>query len=314
VCPACRRHTERGLELFSLAIEERELIADGELIAGRLRCSGCAREYPVIDGIPVVLRDESLANAWGLALGESIASVNERAAHPEAAALRQSLDHFSTYLDASWGDFAEPEGQFGFAALAGELRGPRVPLALELGCGVGRGVYELSRSADLVVGLDTSGASLRRARAILRGEELSYTRKVAGRSYIAATVRAPAASNVQLVCGDALDPPFAPGAFSRVAALNLLDNVPSPRALLHHLHQLAAPGGEVLLASPFAWRDEIVEPAERLGGADPAAALREEVRALGWMVEEESDLPWTLRQDARTSTTYSVHFVRARRG
>jgi hypothetical protein len=126
-------------------------------------------------------------------------------------------------------------------------------------------------------------------------------------------VRAPRAGNVQLVCGDALDPPFAPGVFGRIAALNLLDNVRSPRALLHHVHQLAAPGTEILLASPFAWRDDIVEEAERLGGADPAAALRQEALALGWTLDEEVDLPWTLRHDARAATTYSVRFLRARR-
>ncbi|HEX9577642.1 MAG TPA: methyltransferase domain-containing protein [Myxococcales bacterium] len=270
----------------------------------------------MVDGIPVVLRDVSQANSYGLAFGEPPEKAAARAADPDAVALRQSLDHFSTYLDASWGDFATPPAEFGFGALAGKLRAaaPRVKLALELGCGVGRGAYELSRSAELVVGLDRSGASLRRARALVRGEELLYARRAAGRSYRPAAAHAPPAKNVELVCGDALDPPFPPGTFGRVAALNLLDNVPSPRALLHHLHQLAASGGEVLIASPYAWRDEIVEPAERLGGADPAAALRDEVRALAWMIEEEAELPWALRQDARTSTTYTVHFIRARRG
>ncbi len=193
MCPACRQHTERGLELFSLEVVQRERTLGDELLLGRLRCRGCAREYPVIDGIPVVLRDESRANAYGLAFGEPVESVVQRAAEPEAAALRQSLDHFSTYLDASWGDFAAPPAEFGLAALAAKLRGPRVPLALELGCGVGRGAYQLSRSAELVVGLDTSGSSLRRARAILKGEELPYARRVSGRNYRAASVRAPPA-------------------------------------------------------------------------------------------------------------------------
>src|SRR5258708_21336640 len=53
------------------------------------------------------------------------------------------------------------------------------------------------------------------------------------------------------------------------------------RSLLHHIHQLAAPSGEILLASPYAWRDDVVDSAERLAGADPAAVLRDEVRALG---------------------------------
>src|SRR5205814_527953 len=141
-----------------------------------------------------------------------------------------------------------------------------------------------------------------------------YARKMAGRSYERASVRAPAkVTGVDLVCADALDPPFAPGQFDRVAAFNLLDNVRSPRALLHHLHQLAAPGGEVLVCSPFSWRDGIVDAAERLGSDDPAAALRDEARNLGWSIEDEADLPWTLRRDARSATVYQVHWLSARR-
>jgi hypothetical protein len=105
----------------------------------------------------------------------------------------------------------------------------------------------------------------------------------------------------------------APGVFGRVVALNLLDNVSSPRALLNHLHLLAAPGAEIVLSSPFAWRDGIVEPGERLAGPDPAAALREEMRQLGWRIEDSGDLAWTLRRDARAASAYRVYYVRARR-
>jgi len=298
VCPSCRKHTERGLELHTVE-------ADGE---GLLRCRGCARLYPVIDGIPVLLRDLSQADHFGLlaALGppQSLAALGS--AGPDDSALPHMLEQLSTYLE-TW--------RTGFEAVAAKLRErPRVGLVLELGCGVGRALFELAQKADAVVGLDRSGSLLRAARVLLRGEELPYASKLAGRSHARASVLAPAAAaNVGLVCADALDPPFSPGSFDRVAALNLLDNVRSPRALLHHLHQLAAPGGEILLSSPFSWRDGIVDEPERLPGPDPAASLRKEVQALGWTVEDEADLPWTLRRDARSETVYQVYFMRARR-
>jgi len=274
-----------------------------------LRCRGCAQHYPVIDGIPVLLRDLSQADALGLSLPlddpDALAAL--AAAGPDGAPLPHLVEQLSSYL---------PSWEVGYEAIALKLRGrPRVALALELGCGVGRGLFELSRGADAVVGLDRSGAFLRAARVLLSGAELPYARRMAGRAYARGVARAPAAAEgVQLVCGDALDPPFAPGQFERVAALNLLDAVRSPRALLHHIHQLAAPSGEILLASPYAWRDDVVDSAERLAGADPAAVLRDEVRALGWTIEEEADLPWTLRRDARALSVYQVHFLRARRG
>jgi SAM-dependent methyltransferase len=298
ICPSCRKQTERGLELSTVEAHGPEL----------LRCKGCARLYPVIEGIPVLLRDLSRADHFGLlaALGPAQALAALGAAGPDDTALPHMLDQLSTYLE-TWRD--------GFDALAGKLRGlGRAGLALELGCGVGRALFELSHTADAVVGLDRSGALLRAAHRLLRGEELHYARRMAGRNYAAASLRAPErAANVALVCADALDPPFAPGGFHRVVALNVLDNVASPRALLHQMHQLAAPGGELVLASPFAWRDGIVDESERLPGADPAASLRDELRALGCTIEDEADLPWTLRRDARSITIYQVYFVRARR-
>ena len=44
-----------------------------------------------------------------------------------------------------------------------------------------------------------------------------------------------------------------------------------------------------------------------------AAALHEEMQGMGWSIVEEADLRWTLRQDARTETTYSVRFTRAKK-
>ena len=285
----------------------------------------------MIDGIPVIARDlADLLRTEALPLlaralpSEVTAALVE--AGPDDAPLPHMTEQRGAYLDASWGDLAEPfpEGPrgplpFGFAALADKLSArasEKVARALELGCSVGRGLARLARGAELTVGLDRSAGALRLARRLLRGEQVEYGRRTSGRAYVSARVQAgsEAVPAVQLICGDALDPPFAPGSFDRVAALNLLDNVSSPRVLLHQLHQLAAPGGEILLSSPYAWRTGIVEEGERLGDLDPAQALRDEVRALGWSIEDDDPrVPWELRRDARAASLYSVHWLRARR-
>jgi SAM-dependent methyltransferase/uncharacterized protein YbaR (Trm112 family) len=298
ICPACRRHTDRGLELHTVEPEGQ----------GTLRCRGCARVHPAVEGIPVLFRDLAQVDAFGLLAAmeppEVLAAL--AAPGPDGAPLPHLVEQLSSYL-GTWESGAE--------ALLDKLRDrPFVDFALELGCGVGAALAELSRGAARVVGLDRSGFLLRAARRLLLGEELRYARRMAGRTYQAASVRGRRVDNVELVCADALEPPFAPGSFGRVVALNLLDNVRSPRALLHHMHQLAAPGAEIVLSSPYAWRDGIVDDAERLPGTDPALALRGEMAALGWELEEEAELPWILRRDARASSTYRVHFVRARRG
>lgn len=323
VCPACRTATPERIDV-------RTLEPQGDFLV----CA-CGRRYPVIDGVPLVMAD---AAAY---LRAEPASVVERdlpaevvawlvADGPDEAPYPRLVEHLSIYLDAHWGDRAEPppEGPgAGFAARAiveriAERASQPVALAVELGCSVGRVVAELARGAEQVAGIELSFGAVRRARRLLDGERLEYPRRVIGRRYAVATAAAgdravPAARRV-LVCGDALDPPLVPGAFDRVVALNLLDSVPSPRQLLSVVDGLCRPGGEIILSSPYAWQSSVMADAERLGGADPAADLAATFRdgtGLGarYRIEDEAELPWTLRRDARSAVSYSIHYLRARK-
>jgi 2-polyprenyl-3-methyl-5-hydroxy-6-metoxy-1,4-benzoquinol methylase len=120
------------------------------------------------------------------------------------------------------------------------------------------------------------------------------------------------------VCGDALDPPLVPGVFGRVVALNLLDAVASPRQLLSVLDGLCRPGGEIIVSSPYAWQSSVMADHERLGERDPAADVAALLRsgsefAARYEIEDEAELPWTLRRDSRSAASYSIHYLRARK-
>src|SRR5262249_1823311 len=124
----------------------------------------------------------------------------------------------------------------------------------------------------------------------------------------------PAAAPVLFVCGDALDPPFAPGSFDRVAALNIVDVVQDPGRLLTVATTLCAPGGGILLASPYEWQTGYVGEKNRIGGAAPAAAPGARLRADGLTIADEADIPWTLRRDDRAQVVYRTHYLRASKG
>ncbi|HET7505149.1 MAG TPA: methyltransferase domain-containing protein [Kofleriaceae bacterium] len=323
VCPGCRTRTADRIDV-------RTLSPAGEVLA----CE-CGRRYPVVDGVPIVMADPSSY------LRAEIATVVERelpaevvelliADGPDDAPYPRMVEHLSIYLDAHWGDRAEPPPDgpgAGFAAHAvaariAERAAHRVGLAVELGCSTGRIVAELAAGADQVAGLDLHFGAVRRARRLLDGERVAYPRRMIGRRYAPASVaagdRSVPAARRRLVCADALDPPLIPGVFDRVVALNLLDSVASPRQLLSVVDGLCAPGGEVILSSPYAWQSSVMADAERLGGLDPArdlAALLQSGTGLGarYHIEDEAELPWTLRRDARSCATYSIHYLRARK-
>lgn len=323
ICPGCRTLTGERLDLRTV-----------ERVGDLLVCE-CGRRYPVIDGVPIVLADPA-----GF-LQHQLAAVVERELAPEVAALLAEpgpddapyprlLEHLSHYLDAHWGDRAEPApdgpgAEVGARALIERLAARRaapVAAAVELGCSVGRMVAELAAGATHVVGVDLHIGALRRARRLLAGERLAYNRRLVGRRYATAHVAAGdlavAAERVRLLCADALDPPLVPASFDRVVALNLLDSVARPRQLLAVVDGLCAPGGEVILSSPYAWQSGVVDEGERLGGDDPAAALvailtgGHDLRAR-YRIEDEAELPWSIRKDARSVVTYRIHYVRARK-
>jgi hypothetical protein len=79
---------------------------------------------------------------------------------------------------------------------------------------------------------------------------------------------------------------------------------------------LLAPGGELLMASPYAWQSGIVGEEHRIGEADPAAEVTRRLREgddleARYQIVDEADVLWWLRRDARSGAAYSVHWLRA---
>src|SRR5205823_4084087 len=103
-------------------------------------CVGCARRYPILEGIPVVVpRFEEIARAQSVELSEGDLSPELSsllaAAGPDGDPYPRLIEHVSIYADAHWGDRAEPPpdgpgSRFGLAELAERL-GARAAFPVE---------------------------------------------------------------------------------------------------------------------------------------------------------------------------------------
>ena len=339
-CPSCTG--AHRLELAHVA-EER----DEDVVAGILLCQNpaCRHEYPIIDGIPIIIADlqkffaeRAIECLLRDDLDPGVQSLVGDALGPATwfDVLRQTV---STYAWDGWADLdpqeAPGEPRPGAArrclarleALAGVPDTP-VRHAIDLGCGAGRTSFDLAaRHPDaLVLGLDISPALLRLARGAARGE-VAYARRRIGLVYDHRRfpVAPEAAGRVDFWACDVAALPFAPGRADLVAALNLLDCVASPRDLLGAMAALARPGGRLLLATPYDWSARATPPQAWIGGhsqrgADTGAAepflralLTEGahpqsipgLRLLG----EDTAWPWQTRLHDRSAVHYASHLL-----
>jgi putative 4-mercaptohistidine N1-methyltranferase len=177
-------------------------------------------------------------------------------------------------------------------------KGDQAARGLDLGCATGRCAFEMSAFLDEVHGVDTSEHFIAAARALQEHGFAHLRVPVEGRIAEETTIRLRPEwrpERVRFSVADALD--VEPGNYDVVLAINLLDRVRSPARLLAKMPALVAPGGLLVVASPFTWlpdftpEDEWLEP----HGQDRA----DEILSCGFSCVAAEDLPFVIREHAR---------------
>ena len=144
--------------------------------------------------------------------------------------------------------------------------------ALDLGCATGRACFELARHFDEVTGIDFSARFIGLGAQMAEQGRIRYTLPEEGElvTYRERTLvelgLAETASRVSFWQGDAcnLKPNFTN--YDLILAANLIDRLHSPAQFLANIHQRLAPGGLLLIASPYTWLAEHTRREHWLGG------------------------------------------------
>jgi SAM-dependent methyltransferase/uncharacterized protein YbaR (Trm112 family) len=279
VCPRCllESRTAGALVLASVYSE-----SDAGIRSGILHCPNdeCRQEYPIIDGIPIIVPDVRtyLANNQQHLLRRQDLPADLNGLLGDAIGPGTEFDttrqHLSIYC---WGHYADldPDEHDEPGALASLLReswtlsADAMAPALDLGCSVGRSTFELAaRTGGLALGMDLNFAMLRVGQEILETGRLCYDRRRIGvvydeRNFV---VELPAAQYVDFWACDVLALPLAASTFSTVLALNLFDCVGSPRDLLAVIGGMLKPGGDAVLATPYDWSPTATPAESWIGG------------------------------------------------
>lgn len=177
--------------------------------------------------------------------------------------------------------------------------------ALDLGCAVGRSSFELSRKIPDVLGIDFSRAFIDAAERMRTLKSIDASVPAEGQRQRPFTARLPEGidpERTRFTTGDAMNLPSDLGAFDIVLAANLLCRLPDPAQLLKRLPDLVAPGGQLLLATPFSWLEEFTPRAHWIGGLPDSASSFEILTsrlAPHFTLEHTTNLPFLIREHSR---------------
>lgn len=303
VCPVCLPD-EIGL---AADIIERER---GEITEGDLACPGCGGSYPIREGIALLAPPAPAGGA--------------------AAAKYESAPAAASYLWSHYGDLlGDPEASPAYREWAGLLSG-NSGLALDIGSAVGRFGFEMSRTHDFVIGVDSSVSFVRIARELMIHGRKPVALPEEGFLTRGETVVLPPAwrtARVEFIVADALALPFRSGLFSTVAALNVADKVPLPLKHLQEANRVACEReARLLFSDPFSWSAEIAREEDWLGGKEHGpyagrgidnviALLAGKNRLLlpSWRIARRGHVWWKIRSHANRFELIRSLFVTAER-
>ncbi|MBU6398683.1 MAG: putative 4-mercaptohistidine N1-methyltransferase [Verrucomicrobia bacterium] len=180
--------------------------------------------------------------------------------------------------------------------------------ALDLGCAVGRATFELARHCARVVGIDWSARLIDAAQRLRRVGTLDFAYADEGDLTLEATARVPVTIDRRRVAfehGDALNLRGDLGAFDVVLAANLIDRLEDPRRFLARVPALVAPGGQLILTSPYTWLPQYTPREHWLGGFErdgrrvKTLDTLKEILAPNFQLAACRDLPFLIREHAR---------------
>jgi len=313
VCPVCRAAE------VSLSTVIRE--SNDDVLEGILGCTnpGCLREYPIVDGIPILV-----AAIRGWLAANPLQVLGRDDLSPELESLLGDVLGPGSAFDAlrnQIGIYAADhyEGSSAVELLA-RVDAPTGPI-LDLGCSVGGTTFALGAKGQLTLGVDLNFAMLRVASRALRERRVCYARRQVGLVYERREFAFEGAGElVDFWCCDAAALPFADATFGLVSALNLVDCVPAPSEVIAETARVLRPGATALFSTPYDWAPTATPVEQWLGGHSQRGANRGAaepvLRALlapRFEIMSEEDQPWRLRVHERSTMEYSVHVIRAER-
>lgn len=196
------------------------------------------------------------------------------------------------------------------------------PATVELGCGVGGLEPRLRPFLSSYLGVDSSFASIARARHLALGFAWKGSHRIPEDLLQGPVSRKidlppgqPNAGASDFIVGDLALPPLAPGLWDLSIALNAIDMLDEPSDLPEVQALLVRSGGQVIQSCPYIWHEAVARKLRKRlpkGVRGSAAAAEWLYEQAGFQVEKRQDhVPWLFYKHLRQLEIYSVHLFQA---
>lgn len=304
ICPEC---LDQEIQLTLDGQKE----TDDDIIEGSLACPKCGRRYEIREGVAVVVPEKTLPVTLS----------------PEGY---NSFSMLSSYLWSHYSEFfSGPDATDAYRRWAAGFT-PQDGWALDIGCSVGRLTFEMTKTHDRAVGVDTSISFVRAARALASQRRLEFDMIMEGQIMEARSCGLDPEfefGNAEFIVADAMALPFRSHVFATTSSINILEKVPDPAQHLAEANRITnRESGRFLFSDPFSW-DEAVSPPElwlggrnegpfRGFGMDNICRLIEDpdgVFSPGFTIREKGEVLWKIRKTRNLWEHITSQFVIANR-
>lgn len=308
ICPECL-DKDSGKEILLTVDIKKE--TDEEIIEGKLNCPGCGKQYDIREGIAVVVPEKTLP------ITKDMAGYG-------------SFSMQSSYLWSHYSEFFNgPDATNAYKKWADAFT-PRKGWALDIGCAVGRLTFELTKTHDRAVGIDTSRSFIQAARNLATQRHLEFDLIMEGKI----TERRSSNldpdfefENAEFIVADAMALPFRSNRFATASTVNILEKVPDPSAHLSEANRVMdKANARFLFSDPFSWDETVSSPDLWLGGRNEGpfkgfgmenvCRMLQDVSGIfspGFCIQETGRVNWKIRKTQNLWEHITSQFVIAQR-
>lgn len=309
----CLQHEDREIRLSLVSLHEA---SDTECIEGFLQCPHCEAVYPIIEGIPIIVKNFSAyvqrrTSTYGKWLMTTRTEkmkgfLREASRHLETSQIESDRyeEEGVWFAPYRWTQYDhDPKDRF-LSSLRWRLKpnelynrvihgiSPKMDgIALDMGCSLGYSTLTLANKYAFAAGIDLSFSFIKEAR------KRMFESKI---------------GNVEFCVADCLLPPFKSEKFDLVTVFNMI-NLLDASKLLPSVHSLLKPSGYTIIADPFDFNHE-----PRPQKMFDSQSFREFLKISKFRVEDKTDtkesfIPWILKISERTYLFYFVDYIKARK-